>query len=182
MEVQAGVALFGLMNQALDLFKKARDAMPDTEERRELTRKLAEVESAFKIAEAKAAQELGYELCRCAWPPTIMLAGGDGVARCSKCKSGSRDLQREAPPAAENQNLSEEETKILSMLSALEKTERMGADDLGIRLGIASQRAEYWLEKLHGRGLIYQSLNMMTGTSYSLDQPGREILVKLGLL
>lgn len=57
----------------LDTFKSARELIPKGDKRDELDRKLKEAEQLLKRTDAKLAHELGYELCRCTFPPTVML-------------------------------------------------------------------------------------------------------------
>ena len=52
---------------------------------------IKEADTAFKLAESEIAQNLGYQLCRCTWPPQIMLSieqeeHGEKF-QCPKCKS-----------------------------------------------------------------------------------------------
>jgi hypothetical protein len=51
---------------------------------------LRDAEKEFRLAEAKIAQELGYPICRCNWPPEIMRSIGMGEYgdsfQCPACK------------------------------------------------------------------------------------------------
>lgn len=179
MDINTGAAIFSLLDQSLGLLKKSRDVMPDSKEKKELSKKLAEVEAAYHIAEAKAAQELGYELCKCSWPPQIMLISADGQAECSKCKrrTGSATLNQTASDAPEK--LGEEETKILGKLS---NSGSVTLDELSRPLKISDQRVLYWLTKLLERGMVRKAAVPMVGPMYSLEQQGREYLITNGLL
>lgn len=62
-------------------------------------RMLKDAENKFQLAEAKLAQELGYQICRCNWPPEIMRSIGAGKYgenfECPSCKrvfSSDEDL------------------------------------------------------------------------------------------
>ncbi|MDT8429485.1 MAG: hypothetical protein RQ757_12035 [Pseudomonadales bacterium] len=47
---------------------------------------------AGRLEEIEMAQRLGYLLCRCSWPPQIMvMTGTDFIYRCPRCKR-LRDL------------------------------------------------------------------------------------------
>jgi predicted RNA-binding Zn-ribbon protein involved in translation (DUF1610 family) len=74
MDIESLKAALQLGGQALSLLKSARDLLPKSPQKEAISQKLEEAEKAFRIAEAKAAQELGYPLCKCTWPPQIMLA------------------------------------------------------------------------------------------------------------
>jgi len=55
----------------------------------ELERKLEQAEQQFRLAEVAAARDLGYRLCRCAFPPQVMTVtrvDDDGEYwQCRKC-------------------------------------------------------------------------------------------------
>jgi hypothetical protein len=70
---------------AIDLLKGARDlirdALPKGEKsektKQEIDTKIQETERAFKASQAELAKELGYRLCRCEFPPNVMLWNKD---------------------------------------------------------------------------------------------------------
>lgn len=46
-----------------------------------------EKQMADRLEEIEMAQRLGYLLCRCSWPPQIMvMTGSDYIYRCPRCK------------------------------------------------------------------------------------------------
>lgn len=53
----------------------------------EALEKAEQAERKLRIAEAQAAQDLGYELCRCTFPPQIMLSKDGRHWKCPKCGS-----------------------------------------------------------------------------------------------
>jgi hypothetical protein len=57
----------------LDLFKSARQSLPDTPQRKEIDEKIKAAEDIMKRSDAKLARALGYSLCQCTFPPQIML-------------------------------------------------------------------------------------------------------------
>jgi hypothetical protein len=70
----------------IDLLKTAYAALPKSAESRGLEEQIAKAESQLKTAEAQIAKALGYRLCRCTFPPQIML--WDATRRknvCAKC-------------------------------------------------------------------------------------------------
>lgn len=60
-------------SQFLNVFKQAKDLLPDSKEKIDATEALRKAESSFRVAEAKLAQSMGFELCQCSWPPSIMV-------------------------------------------------------------------------------------------------------------
>jgi hypothetical protein len=57
----------------IEALKSAWNLLPRGMEKDELAGKIAEAEQAIERADAKLAKELGYKLCRCTFPPQIML-------------------------------------------------------------------------------------------------------------
>lgn len=74
-----------LFNKALTTVKQIKDLLPQSPQKEVVAKTLIEAETAFKIAETKAAEELGYRLCQCTWPPQIMLALKNGNLKCPHC-------------------------------------------------------------------------------------------------
>jgi hypothetical protein len=58
---------------ALDLFRSAWKLLPSDKAKEEIGAKLAEAETALSLSDAKLAKELGYGICYCKYPPSIML-------------------------------------------------------------------------------------------------------------
>ena len=67
-----------------------KETVPESQQKRIAMEKVEEAEKALKLAEAKVAQELKYHLCRCTFPPQIMLdisqRGSDPLFECPRCK------------------------------------------------------------------------------------------------
>ena len=85
MDIESIKAMVSVFGQILGVAKQAKEMMPKGAERDATEKKITEAEAAFSLAETKAAHELGYELCRCTWPPQICLRvdGRDNI--CPKC-------------------------------------------------------------------------------------------------
>lgn len=82
-----------LAKSAISLLRGAKDLLPDSKEKEEATRLLGIAEREFKISEAKAASELGYEICRCTWPPQIMIeTEKEYIVQCPQCKK-TKDIK-----------------------------------------------------------------------------------------
>lgn len=74
-----------LLNNALGALKAAKDLLPNTAKKRDVEDAVNEAEKALKLAEAKIAADLNYELCRCTFPPQIMLEKPGENPTCSLC-------------------------------------------------------------------------------------------------
>ena len=83
-----------LVKNALGLVKDAKDILPDSKKPAVETA-LFQAEQSLKIAEAQAAEELGYLLCKCTWPPQIALLQPNGAERCPNC---GRDVSADLKP------------------------------------------------------------------------------------
>ncbi|MAC46212.1 MAG: hypothetical protein CMI12_05070 [Oceanospirillum sp.] len=78
--------LLSLVKDMVNLVKNIKDTLPNGENREELESKLKDAERKARALEAGVAKELGYPLCRCDFPPTIMLETSEQkVFRCPKC-------------------------------------------------------------------------------------------------
>ena len=71
--VKLGLSLFG---QAIGLAKQTKDLLPESQDKEAIEKSLEEADKAAKMAEAQIAQALGYHLCKCTFPPQIMLSNG----------------------------------------------------------------------------------------------------------
>jgi hypothetical protein len=70
---------------ALDLFKSAKDELPK-EVADKAQAQIDKAETALKNGEAEFAKKLGFRLCRCEFPPQIMLWKADIRKNvCPKC-------------------------------------------------------------------------------------------------
>jgi len=68
---------FDALRSAMGLLKDAKELLPPGDQRHEaISKALDTAESSAKIAEAEMAKALGYELCKCQFPPTPMLTVG----------------------------------------------------------------------------------------------------------
>jgi hypothetical protein len=89
MEIGDAREVFDAMKSAIGLLKGAKDLLPDSKNKKAAEDAIEKANAAAHIAEAKLAQTMGYPLCRCHWPPTIMtvkLQGGrQSVYNCGSC-------------------------------------------------------------------------------------------------
>lgn len=65
-----------MLTSALSLVREAKELLPDNDKKKSMEDKLDAAEKATKTAEAQIAQSLGYQLCKCTFPPQIMLSAG----------------------------------------------------------------------------------------------------------
>jgi len=61
----------GLTREVLNWMRTRKAGDKDVDA---IAKKLDEAERATKLAEAQIAESLGYQLCKCEFPPTIMLS------------------------------------------------------------------------------------------------------------
>jgi hypothetical protein len=92
--IAAAKATFDTLKSAIGLLKDAKDLLPEGDQREKaITMALDSASASAKIAEAEIAKALGYELCKCEFPPTPMLTVGEHSGRpktgpvyeCPKC-------------------------------------------------------------------------------------------------
>lgn len=71
-------------------WREVKDELPDGPKKEAVSRSLQAAERQSKVAEAQIAAALGYPLCRCEFPPTIMLRVGSKRGRdqykCNRCE------------------------------------------------------------------------------------------------
>jgi hypothetical protein len=77
----------------LGIYRDAKDLLPGPQQEA-ATAAVAEAEKQLAIAEAQIAKTLGYQICHCSFPPTIMLKigvdrQGDPVFGCTECGTDS---------------------------------------------------------------------------------------------
>jgi hypothetical protein len=58
---------------AIELLRSAWASLRKESDKDSIQKKIADAEDALKHFEGKLAKELGYKLCRCTFPPQIML-------------------------------------------------------------------------------------------------------------
>jgi hypothetical protein len=85
MQISKLIEALGIGKSAVELLKSAKDLLPDSPKKKAAEQSLHLAEQAFKIAETQAAEDLGYHLCRCTWPPQIALRQGTGAQVCPAC-------------------------------------------------------------------------------------------------
>lgn len=73
LDISAANEWLGSARTLISLFKEARALLPKSEKRDEIEERIRVAEQALLRADARLAQELGYQLCQCEFPPRIML-------------------------------------------------------------------------------------------------------------
>ena len=102
---------FDALRAAIGLVNDTKNLLPKDEKTATITAALATAELSSRIAEAEIAKALGYELCKCQFPPTPMLTVGSidvpqarrhgPLFECPKCgfnTAGMWAFTRIAPP------------------------------------------------------------------------------------
>ena len=76
----------GIVSQIFSIFKSAKDLLP-ADRREEVAGLIDRAEKEFQIFEASAAKKFDYHLCKCGFPPGIMVLvpGRDDAYKCPKC-------------------------------------------------------------------------------------------------
>ena len=74
--LEALTSAFQFFKEALSWAKKAKDKLPDGDQKTALAESIEQAEKTGKLAEAEIAKALGYHLCQCTFPPRIMLSVG----------------------------------------------------------------------------------------------------------
>ena len=85
MDLEIAKSFLSLAGQAIGVIKQGKELLPPGSQREAAEKKIAEAEQALALAEVRAAQSLGYELCRCTWPPQICLRIDGHDNMCPKC-------------------------------------------------------------------------------------------------
>jgi len=153
--------------------KDAKDLMPAGERRDKIERLVAEVDAKIPAAEAQLARGLGYLLCRCTWPPQIMLETGTPPRpRCGRCGRDS---------VGGLGQLSKEQERVLQLLTERSQPGFSSAE-VAQRIGLTGAKAEYYLEEFNKSEMVTAAYAMGSPPEYFLGQRGREYLVQQGLL
>lgn len=61
------------LKECIGILKDAKELLPPGPEKANVEMKITQTEKALQLAEVKTAELLGYQLCKCAFPPKIML-------------------------------------------------------------------------------------------------------------
>ena len=82
---------FSILKESINIFKSAKDLLPDSPEKEMVSKSIEEAETKAKVAEAGIAKSLGFHLCPKCWPPEIIVATSVSSSSdnyiCHKCKS-----------------------------------------------------------------------------------------------
>lgn len=89
-EIKAAMELF---RQIIDITKQGASLLPDQQQKELIEAQIKDLEQRMQTANVAAAQEFGYELHRCTYPPQIMLEGKPKQWTCPKCGE-TRDTQQ----------------------------------------------------------------------------------------
>jgi hypothetical protein len=91
MNIENISSALAVIKSTISTIKTAKNLLPKKEDKLKIEKKLEIAEKDLTIAESKIAQELGYQICKCSWPPEIMLSIGHTdyyeKFQCLKCKT-----------------------------------------------------------------------------------------------
>lgn len=73
------------MRNTVGLFKDAVSLLPMGKNRDEIKRLIDDADKKTGAFETDAAVKLGYPICRCTWPPQIMLQKKKNIFHCDNC-------------------------------------------------------------------------------------------------
>jgi hypothetical protein len=100
-DIDAIRSALGVVREALALLLQVKDLLPSGTKKEEAQARLEEAARSLDTAEAQLATELGYQLCKCTWPPQIMLSKGfveySEAFECPKCGTRFPPSQPGAP-------------------------------------------------------------------------------------
>jgi len=86
MDATAIMGGIGLVRGAIELLRDAKDLVPGSQKAKAIELALKQAEQALQHAEIRLANDLGYNLCKCTFPPQVALRAPDGKMICPKCK------------------------------------------------------------------------------------------------
>ena len=100
-DIETVVAALGLAKQSIGLAKEAKDLLPSSDQKKEVSEKLEKADKDLKISEAQLAKGLDYDICKCTWPPQICLSigrpQGYEQSQCPLCKQVYPPNQEDLP-------------------------------------------------------------------------------------
>ena len=83
---------FTAAKTVIEIFKGIKSELPEGPETERTQEQIERAEQALRAAEAQLAKELGYQLCKCTFPPQIMLSAGrhpkhdtQEIFKCERC-------------------------------------------------------------------------------------------------
>lgn len=173
MDIQGVTEALGLATQGLSTLKSFKDLLPIGKQE-QFAQEVSGVERAMKIAEAKAAEEFGYRLCRCEFPPVIMKWEKNGAWICPKCGSGDEQ-------ATATGGLDDLEEQILLTIHRRAGVHTIRGRSLAHTLGISETKMEYYV-KNPLKKYIRPHYSMMSPVEYSLSSDGQKYLVENDLI
>lgn len=101
MDIEALAKGVGIFSSALSALRQALDILPhDSPQKADVAAALERAEKEFRLAEAKAASELNYEICHNCYPPVIMRSKDEFKWECPECKNikdTPRRIERSRP-------------------------------------------------------------------------------------
>ncbi len=102
MDIAAISGALNILRGIIASFKEAKDLLPK-DKSTQIKNEIGQAERQLKLAESQIAKELGYPICRCTFPPQIMLLSGQTSDKHDKykCPNCNREHPREFEPPPE---------------------------------------------------------------------------------
>ena len=85
-------SVLGIAKTALNIGKDAKDLLPDGKDKDYIDKQIQLTEREIKLAEASVANDLEYDLCKCTFPPQIMLY--DKNERATICPNCQHEISK----------------------------------------------------------------------------------------
>ena len=84
-DIEALKQSISAIGMVISTLKQAKDLLPEGKQKKQVAEGIEQAERQLKIAEAQAAQSMGYKLCRNHFPPEIMLSSDNKNWKCPGC-------------------------------------------------------------------------------------------------
>ena len=84
----------GALNKVVGILKSAKDLLPSGDDKKKIEAEIERSEQELKLAEVEMAKGFNYPLCKCTFPPNIMLfQKEDGNYKCQSCNATAVYIQ-----------------------------------------------------------------------------------------
>ncbi|MDQ6701919.1 MAG: hypothetical protein M3Z96_01830 [Pseudomonadota bacterium] len=97
MDLSNWTAYLSAAKTALDIFKGIRAEIPKGPKADEAQRQIEKAEQALRVSEVELAKALGYNLCQCTFPPSVMLWSEKEQAHLCPNPNCRRRIERPKP-------------------------------------------------------------------------------------
>lgn len=78
--------VLGVAKSLLGTIKETKELIPEIKDKEAIEKAIIKAEKDLALAESSTAKELGYDLCKCTFPPQIMLYDNSSTNNvCPRC-------------------------------------------------------------------------------------------------